>query len=129
MKTICLFLSGILLFTSCTRESSLDQLIQETNLVKVFIVSNENIPVVHYETNDIDKIKMWKNYIDENSTGASNCNYEGKLVFRVYDDSTIMQFSLQNECEQVSYILNDSLFVKKFTPEGISFLNSLKQTQ
>lgn len=129
MKTICLFLSGILLFTSCTRESSLDQLIQETNLVKVFIVSNDNIPVVHYETNDIDKIKMWKNYIDENSTGASNCNYEGKLVFRVYDDSTIMQFSLQNECEQVSYILNDSLFVKKFTPEGISFLNSLKQTQ
>ncbi len=129
MKISTLFLSCILIFASCTKESSLHSLIQETDLVKVFIISNGNIPMVHYETNDIEKIKKWKNYIDENSTGASNCNYEGKLVFKVFEDSTTMQFSLQNGCEQVSYILNDTLFVKKFTPEGISFLNSLKQAQ
>lgn len=85
--------------------------------------------MVHYETNDIDKIKMWKNYIDEKSTVTGDCTYEGKLIFKVYEDSTVMQFSLHDGCEQVSYKLNDTLFVKKLTASGIQFLNSLKQAQ
>ena len=122
--TIILFI-----FSSCTKESALHQLIQETDLVKVYISSGSAIPMVHYETNDIDKIKMWKNYIDEKSTVTGDCTYEGKLIFKVYEDSTVMQFSLHDGCEQVSYKLNDTLFVKKLTASGIQFLNSLKQAQ
>lgn len=129
MKNLFFLSICILFFASCTKQSALHKLIQETDVVKVYISSGATVPMVHYETNDIDKIKMWKNYIDENSNATGDCNYEGKLIFKVYEDSTLMQFSLQNGCEQVSYKLNDTLFVKKLTPEGISFLNSLKQAQ
>lgn len=125
---ICISLS-ILFFSSCTRESALHQLFQETDVAKVYINSTAGVQIVHYESNDIEKIKKWKTYIDEKSIATGDCNYEGKLVFKVYEDSTLMQFSLQEGCEQVSYTLNDTLFVKKFTTEGINFLNSLKQAQ
>ena len=128
-KPLFSFIIILVAFSSCQKESALHKLIQEADVVKVYISSGSTIPMVHYETNDIDKIKMWKNYIDEKSTVTGDCAYEGKLIFKVYEDSTEMKFSLQNGCEQVSYKLNDTLFVKKLTGEGIRFLNSLKQAQ
>ena len=128
-KPLFSFIIILVAFSSCTHQTPLQKLIQESDVVKVYISSGSTIPMVHYETNDIDKIKMWKNYIDEKSTVTGECTYEGKLIFKVYEDSTEMKFSLQNGCEQVSYKLNDTLFVKKLTGEGIQFLNSLKQAQ
>lgn len=129
MKNLFLVSICILFFTSCSKQSDLHQLIQESDVVKVYISSGSTIPMVHYETNDIDKIQKWWNYIDEKSNATGDCNYEGKLIFKVYEDSTEMLFSLQEGCEQVSYKFNDTLFVKKLTTEGISFLNSLKQAR
>jgi len=129
MKKLIFLSISILFFASCAKESALHQLIQEADVVKVYISSGSTVPMVHYETNDIDKIKMWKNYIDEKSNATGDCAYEGKLIFKVYEDSTEMQFSLHDGCEQVSYKLNDTLFVKKLTADGIGFLNSLKQAQ
>ena len=129
MKKLIFLSISILFFASCTKQTPLQKLIQEADVVKVYISSGSTIPMVHYETNDIDKIKMWKTYIDERSNATGDCSYEGKLIFKVYEDSTEMQFSLHDGCEQVSYKLNDTLFVKKLTADGISFLNSLRQTQ
>ncbi len=129
MKNLINLSICILILTSCSNQSALHQLIQEADVVKIYITSGAAIPMIHYETNDIDKIQKWWDYIDEKSNVKNECNYEGKLIFKVYDDSTEMQFSLQNGCEQVSYKLNDTLFVKKLTPVGTSYLNSLIHIQ
>jgi len=119
----------VILISSCSKKSALQELIGEADVVKVYIETGGPVPMVHYETNDIDKIKMWSGYIDEKTNASADSRYEGKLIFKVYEDSTLMQFSLKPGCEQVSYKLNDTLFVKKLTPEGISFLNELKKIQ
>lgn len=119
----------ILLSLSCTNRTALQQYIHDADVVKVYIYSGSAIPFVHYETNDIDKIKLWSSYIDEKTDGSASCSYEGKLIFKASEDSTIMKFSLKDGCTQVAYTFHDTLFVKKLTPDGISFLNSLKKAQ
>ena len=127
--SLLLFASLTFLFSSCAKKTPLQELISEADVVKVYISTGATVPMVHYETNDIDKIKMWSGYIDEKNNATGVCNYEGKLIFKVYEDSTMMQFSLKPGCEQVAYTLADTMYVKKLSAEGIAFLNDLKKIQ
>ncbi|HYV93297.1 MAG TPA: hypothetical protein VE978_16095 [Chitinophagales bacterium] len=116
------------IFASCKKESPLHHLIQETDVCRVYIYSGNQI-AVKYFTNDIEKIKEWCDYIADDTASANNCSFEGRLVFKVYEDSTVMQFSLKPGCRVVSYSLNDVHYTKSLTPEGVNYLEGLKKVE
>ena len=81
------------------------------------------------ENNDIDKIKKWRSYIADDTASANNCSFEGRLVFKVYEDSTVMKFSLKPGCQVVTYSLDGMQYTKSFTTEGINYLEGLKKVE
>ena len=129
-KKLFLLFSPVACFlSSCEKDTPLHHLIHETDVVRVYIYSGDQL-TVKYFTNDIDQIKKWDNYIaDDSAAAAANCNFEGRLVFKVYEDSTEMKFSLRPGCHVVSYSLNGNSYSKSLTPEGIAYLESLKRIE
>ena len=115
-------------FVSCKKQSPLHHLIQEADVYRIYIYSGNQV-AVKYFTNDADKIKAWCNYIADDTASADNCNFEGRLVFKVYEDSTVMQFSLKPGCRVVIYSLNGVQYTKSLTPEGVGYLESLKKIE
>jgi hypothetical protein len=111
-------------FVSCFNETPLHHLIHETDVVKVYIYSGNRI-AVKYITNDIEKIKEWDSYIANDTAKMDDCSFEGRLVFQVYEDSTVMNFSLKKPCQVVSYNLNGIQYSQSLTSKGIGYLNSL----
>jgi hypothetical protein len=127
MKKLLLFLFIILV--ACNSHTRLQKIFTDADLLKVYIYSAGTVPVVHYETNNIDKIKEWSNYISEKDATPGNCNFEGKLIFKFAFDSTVMKFSLKPGCTYVNYTVKDSTFNKQLTDEGVSYLKGLMKIQ
>lgn len=113
-------------FGSCEKDSPLHHLIHETDVVRIYIYSGDQL-AVKYITNDLDKIRLWKNYISDDTASVGNCSFEGRLVFKVYEDSTEMRFSLQPQCQVVIYSLNGEQYSKSLTVEGVEYLEGLKR--
>ena len=112
-------------FSSCLKETPLEKLICHADVVKVFVYSG-NALSLHYETNDIEKIKKWTSYIkDDTLIGARECKQENLIIFKTYEDSTVMKFSLEPGCTYVSYHLNEMDNSSSLTPAGLHYIDSL----
>jgi len=113
---------------SCMHQTPLEKIFSEANKVKVYINYGSTVPEIHFETNDIDKIKDWLKYIDEKTDATGSCNYEGKLIaWYTESDSTVMKFSLANGCTQIAYTAEGKSMTKALTADGIKFLEDLKK--
>jgi len=114
---------------SCTKLSPLERLIHDADVVKVFVYSGNTL-ALHYETNDIDKIQYWKNFIADDTAKTSNdCIQEDKIIFKTSEDSTVMKFSLKEGCRYVTYQLNGMSYNKSLTEEGRRYIDSLMKVQ
>jgi len=112
-------------FSSCLKETPLNKLICHADVVKVFVYTGNTLSL-HYETNDIDKIKKWTNYIqDDTLKNAGECKQEDLIIFKTYEDSTVMKFSLEPGCTYVSYQLNGFDNRSSLTPAGLHYIDSL----
>jgi hypothetical protein len=127
-KYFLITISTLCLLFSCKKDTPLHRLIHESDVVRVYIFSGNQI-AVKYFTNDLDKIKAWNNYIAEDSLPAAPCDYEGRLVFKVYEDSTVMRFSLKNSCQRVTYTLKGIQYNQSLTADGLAYLESLKMIE
>ena len=114
----------LILVSSCVKDTPLHHLIHEADVVRVYIYSGNQI-AVKYFTNDVEKIKQWDEYIADDTAAVEHCKYEGRLVFKVYEDSTVMHFSLKAPCRVVSYDLKGIAYSKSLTPRGVEYLNTL----
>ena len=130
MKKTTLLILFLLLYSlfACKKDTPLHHLIHEADVVWVYIYSGNQL-AVKYATNDIDKIKQWDNFIADDTASAGTCSYEGRIVFKVYEDSTEMKFSLQPGCRVVIYTLNNQQYVKSLTADGLKYLDSLKKIE
>ena len=121
-------LSIVLLVVSffyCSKETPLEKIICHADVVKVFVYTG-NVLSLHYETNDIEKIKKWTNYIkDDTLNSAMECKQENRIIFKTYEDSTVMKFSLEPGCTYVSYQLNGMDNRSSLTPAGVHYIDSL----
>ncbi len=118
-----------MLFYSCTKRTPLQQLIHDADVVKVFVYSGNNL-VMHYESNDIDKIQQWKNYIsDDNASVPGACLPNDKIIFKTSDDSTVMKFSMAKGCNYVSYELSGNSYNQTLTDRGVQYIDSLMRVQ
>ena len=125
IKKIFLVILLAVSFSSCHKETPLEKLICHADVVKVFVYSG-NALSLHYETNDIDKIKKWTNYIkDDTLTGVMECKQNDLIIFKTYEDSTVMKFSLEPGCTYVSYQLNGMDNRSSLTPAGVHYIDSL----
>ena len=123
LLAILVMVSGFIV--SCKPGTPLRDLIHETDVVRVYIYSGDQL-AVKYFTNDIDLIKQWDEYIKDDTASAGNCSFEGRLVFKVYEDSTVMEFGLMPGCQVVSYSLQGEQYTKSLTTAGVNYLQSLK---
>jgi len=121
-------LFSIFLF-SCTKKTPLKKLICDTDVVKLYLYSGEAV-LVHYESNDIRKVQDWLNYIMEDTAVSNNdCFREGRLVFKIYDDSTEAKFSLLPGCQTVTYQLKGIQYENSLSQQGIAFIEGLMKIQ
>lgn len=112
-------------FSSCTKETPLEKLICHADVVKVFVYTG-NALSLHYETNDIEKIKKWTSFIkDDTLTDARECVQDNLIIFKTYEDSTVMKFSLEPGCQYVSYQLDGYNNRSSLTPAGLHYIDSL----
>ena len=131
MKMKIVFLVGFasMIFFSCKKLSPLERLIHDADVVKVFVYSGDAL-AMHYETNDVDKIQHWKNFIEDDTSKTSNdCMQGDKIIFKTSNDSTVMKFSLKDGCRYVTYQLNGMSYNKSLTEEGRKFIDSLMKVQ
>lgn len=129
MKTAFLTMLGSLLFFACTHRTPLQRLIHDADVVKVFVTAGDRT-VLHYESNNVEAIQQWKDFIkDDTAVSFGDCPREGRIIFRTSEDSTVMTFSLQERCRYVSYELDENAFDKSLTEKGIHFLDSLMKIQ
>ena|SRR6266480_2310389 len=123
------FVLFAILFFSCSKETPLEKLICHADVVKVFVYTGNTLSL-HYETNDIEKIKKWTNYIkDDTLTYARECNQNNLIIFKTYEDSTVMKFSLEPECTYVSYQLDGRDNRSSLTPAGLHYIDSLTKVK
>src|SRR5436190_21264890 len=103
MKYIFILIS-LLTLASCTPDTPLSKQFYEANKVKLLMYSGDAVGI-HFETNDVEKIKDWLKYINEkDSTTLNSCNYEGRLVLYFTEtDTNEMHFSIKSDCRQITY--------------------------
>jgi len=124
------FLVPVLLsfaFASCTPNTPLSKQFYDANKVKVLIGTTDP-PRVHFETNDVDKIKGWLGFIDEKGTASGNCKYEGTLVLYFTEtDTNVMRFSTAAGCQQITYTVDGQTVTRPLTKAGVAYLDSLSR--
>ena len=126
MRTILAF-ATLFLLAACS-STPLQKQFNEANKVKVLIYSGSERPSVHYETNDVERIKSFYGFINDTAVASASCDYEGRLVLYFTEtDTNEMRFSLASGCRQITYRQDDEQFTKPLTDEGIAYFESLKQ--
>ena len=125
-----LMLISALSFNSCTKKTPLEQVFSDAEKVKVYIYAGSTVPQVHYETNDIDKMKAFATYVDDSTDAKGTCNYEGRLIAYFNEtDSNVMKFSLANGCTQITYTVDGKTYTKALSKTGVDYMENLKKIQ
>lgn len=125
-----LFVLIALLSVGCAPETPVGKPFWEANKLEI-IIGNGDAPALHYQTNDVEKIKAFHDYIDHANTNvAEGCAYEGKLILYYTETKTEnFQFSLQPGCQQITTVINGETYTRPLTAAGVAYLESLKQMQ
>ena len=120
-------LSALAMLASCS-STPLQKQFNEANKLKVLIDGGGGVPQVHYETNDVERIKSFYSFINDSMLADGSCSYEGKLVLYFTEtDTNEMRFSLTPGCQQIEYAEGDQRLTKKLTDDGVAYFQSLKQ--
>ena len=129
MKMFSIIVALSLLMFACTPKTPLQRLIHDADVVKVYVYSGATT-VLHYESNNVETIQSWKNFIkDDTAVSFGDCPREGRIIFKTSEDSTVMTFSLKERCRYVSYELNGNEYDKSLSKKGIAFIDSLMRVQ
>lgn len=123
-----LFALLALLFVGCAPETPVGKPFWEAIKLEI-IIGTGDVPAVHYQTNDVEKIKAFHDYFDHaNATVAEGCAYEGKLILYYTETKTEnFEFGLQPGCQQITGTVNGETYSRPFTAAGVAYLESLKQ--
>ena len=126
MKYVLFVLLAVVL-AGCAPETPVGKPFWEAN--KLEIVVERGGTGMHYQTNDVEKIKAFHDYINHaDSTVAQNCAYEGTLTLYYTETKTEnFKFSLQPGCAQITGVVNGETYTRPFTADGVAYLELLQQ--
>ena len=115
-------------FVACAPETPVGKAFWEANKLEI-IVERGGGTGMQYQTNDVEKIKAFHDYIDHaDSTVADGCTYEGTLTLYYTETKTEnFKFSLQPGCAQITGTINGETYTRPFTADGVAYLESLQQ--
>lgn len=121
------FLSTILLFAACAPDTPLGKPFWDANKMVIDINDRKDGTSVHYETNDVETIKDFHDYIDQSKVDdADNCEHEGKLTLYFTETKTQMfDFSIKRGCQQIVYTMDGVAYRQPLTKKGVRYLESL----
>ena len=134
-KTYKIFLLLILAICACLQscgdsiKDSLEKQLKDADMVKIyFYENNTNKPGRDKIATIQDKIVIGviRSSILDESTEVPKCGYTGSIEFFKKSISiNNMEFSTEPGCERVVFRLQENMYSKKLSPEGIKLLNDI----
>lgn len=124
MRVLILALS-VLFLTSC-KHSKLDDVIDHSSSMEIQFLDTASGQVVGiYKTNFSGEINMLNKYFPGTAVPQYKCGYEGKIILRGRD-TTEVDFSLQNKCQHISFLLDGNVYSEDILYEGVGYLKKLR---
>lgn len=71
---------------------------------------------------DTEEIKKLASFISKERTEYFKCGYDGRIVFTRKGKPEAVNFNMNPDCQHFSYIIDEELFCRKMTPEGLDYL-------
>lgn len=125
MKKI-IFAAGffLLMLSSCTSETTeIYELAKQSDRVQVVFNSK---PEAYLDIDSKKQIRKFDDYISQETTPVYYCNYDGYILFFTENGTVRMDFNIQEDCQHIVYTYGGITETKKLTPEGLSYLRSVK---
>jgi len=123
-KVLFLILISLILFT-CAKNSIVDDVLDETEKIRVFIYAQKNVKLV-YETQNKEQVLKFSEYISDSNTELFKCGYTGKIVLIRQTGNINVEYNIDDSCQHFAFLWNDEFVSKKITKEGIKFLKQLE---
>lgn len=73
---------------------------------------------------------MFVQYISNEDAPANQCTYDGEVTFKYRNQAILnVPFSLHAPCKYVTFSIKGKSYRKKLTPEGIEYLETVRDTK
>ncbi len=100
-------------------------IIDHTSAMEIRFVDSTGQVTGIYKSNFSGEINMLNRYFRGTEVPEYKCGYDGKMILRG-KDTTVVDFSLENKCQHISFMKDGELYSEDITLEGIGYLKKMK---
>lgn len=123
---ILIFAILTLLVSSCS-QSKLSDIIDHTSAMEIRFTDSTGYETGIYKSNFSGEINMLNKYFTGDEVPEFKCGYDGKIILKG-KDTTEVNFSVQNKCQHISFMLDGTVYNEDISLEGIGYLKKLRFT-
>jgi hypothetical protein len=113
------FLAG-----SCS-QSKLADIIDHSSAMEIRFTDSLGHVTGIYKSNFSGEINMLNKYFTGDDVPQFKCGYDGKIILKG-KDTTEVDFSVQNKCQHISFMLDGTVYSEDISLEGIGYLKKLR---
>ncbi|MGE0637462.1 MAG: hypothetical protein AB7P01_13545 [Bacteroidia bacterium] len=121
---ISVFIFLAFLVSSCS-QSKLADIIDHTSAMEIRFTDSTGYVTGIYKSNFSGEINMLNKYFTGDEVPQYKCGYDGKIILKG-KDTTEIDFSVQNKCQHISFMLDGTLYSEDISLEGIGYLKKLR---
>jgi len=121
---ISIFVFLVLLIAGCT-QSKLADVIDHSSAMEIHYTDSAGKIIGIYKSNFSGEINMLNKYFTGAEVPEYKCGYDGKILLKG-KDTTEVDFSIQNKCQHISFILNGNRYSEDISLEGIGYFKKLR---
>ena len=123
---ISVFIFLAFLVSSCS-QSKLADVIDHTSAMEIRFTDSTGYVTGIYKSNFSGEINMLNKYFTGDDVPQYKCGYDGKIILKG-KDTTEVNFSVQNKCQHISFMLDGTVYSEDISLEGIGYLKKLRFT-
>ncbi len=123
---ILIFAILTLLVSSCS-QSKISDIIDHTSAMEIRFTDSTGYVTGIYKSNFSGEINMLNKYFTGDEVPEYKCGYDGKIILKG-KDTTEVDFSVQNKCQHISFMLDGTVYNEDISLEGIGYLKKLRFT-
>ena len=121
---ISVFIVLAFLVSSCS-QSKLADIIDHTSAMEIRFTDSTGYVTGIYKSNFSGEINMLNKYFTGDEVPEYKCGYDGKIILKG-KDTTEVDFSVQNKCQHISFMLDGTVYSEDISLEGIGYLKKLR---
>lgn len=123
---ISIFVLLVLLVSSCS-QSKLSDIIDHTSAMEIRFTDSTGYETGIYKSNFSGEINMLNKYFTGDEVPEYKCGFDGKIILKG-KDTTAVDFSVQNKCQHISFMIDGTVYTEDISLEGIGYLKKLRFT-